>query len=434
MFRCVRAMGAMAVVCSAMMTADAPAGVETIVIAQSKVAAQPMKVFIGILGKASDTAEGRAWIAQLQHCCQWSGRFELTVQHLSEIPRKKSDIQKLFQHAYDCALFVTYNGARDPVEWRLYDTAMGQMLDGKKLANSAGFAPPANLLADVVLRQLTNEPQPFLSKIAYRKRDKRGLSHIIITDFDGSHAKDIVKSKRILVAPRWNNDPDCPILLFSEFTPNNVRLMMGDLTGRYTPVLDVDGTTVGVSYAQTSDDVVYCRSGEIWHYRYDKKYKKSKHTRVIRESDICASPILLANGDVIYCCRGVIKKYDAATGDRRVLIGDGYCVAPAYTPVGNKIAYAKRVKKQMEIFVYDPHTNKHEQVTFGSNDAKSKDYGANKTDPCWAPDGIHLAFCWERRGTSRIGLLNTLTHVHHFITAEQDYCSYPAWSVNLTIG
>lgn len=405
---------------------------ETVVVTQEvNAAAQPMKLFIGCIGEGSRSNQGKEFSADLERYCAWSGRFAVTVEHLNTAPKKKKDVQNLFKALYDCALFVTYDGPNKPVEWRLYDTSTGEMIEGKRAHGEGGGAPCARLLAEVVLRLLTGEPQPFFSKLAYRKRDKRGHSHLMIADFDGSNATTMLQSKRIIVAPKWNNDPECPMLLFSEFTPDNVRLVMGDLSGRCVVVLDVEGTTVGVSYAQLSDDVVYCRSGDIWHYQYDKKKKKGLHTRIIVEDAVCASPVLLDNGDILYCCRGAIKRYHAATKERTVLIGDGYCVAPAYSPVGDKIAYAKRVKQQMEIFVYDMKTKRHEQMTFACNSRASSDYNAQKTDPCWAPDGIHVAFCWERSGESRIGLMNTLRKEYQLVTPQGEFCSYPAWSGNL---
>lgn len=397
--------------------------VETVVITQADAQVQPMKVFLGVYGQGRLTDECRDFIAQLRHCLEWSGRFEISVHTLDTLPKKKSAVQKLFKDSYDCAFFIEYQGAEKPVEWRLYDTALGEMLQGKKTEDSAAH------LAAQLLYELTHEPQPFLSKIVYRKKDeKRNISSLWVTDFDGSNARMILQSRRILVAPRWCSDAAYPALLFSEFTPSNVRLMMTDMNGRTAPVLDVDGTTVGVSYAPQSDDVAYCHSGDIWHYHHDKRAKKGTHKRIIHENEVCACPILLKNGDVIYCSRGHIKQYNAKTGESSTLIGQGYSVAPAYSDVHGKIAYSKKVNGHLQLFVFDPATDVHTQVTFASSCATHPDYRSDKTDSFWAPDGIHIVFCWEQKDKSRIAILNTLTQKYTFITDAKDHCSYPAWS------
>lgn len=401
---------------------------ETVVIKQTDAVVKPMKLFLGVYDTSGSTQACSEFIAQLKHCLEWSGRFVVSVQRLESLPKRKSGIQKLFKEAYDCAFFITYNGPEKPLEWRLYDTAVATMIKGKKMQASA------NVIATEFLYELTNEPQVFRSKIVYRKKEaKKDKSSLWVTDFDGSHPKMILQSRRILVAPRWCNDSAYPALLFSEFTPSNVRLMMTDMQGRTAPVVDVDGTTVGVSYAPNCDDVAYCHSGDIWHYHHDKASKRGIHKKIIHEADVCACPILLKDGNIIYCSRGAIKLYNAQTQEQSVIIGQGYCVAPAYSDVNNKIAYSKRVDGQMQLFVYDWSNGIHTQVTFSSPKISSSDYRSNKLDPCWAPDGIHLVFCWERKDQSRIAILNTLTKEYTFITDENEHCSYPAWSKNFDV-
>jgi Tol biopolymer transport system component len=397
--------------------------IETIVMTQANAVVQPMKVFLGVWGHERSSDACREYIERIKYCCEWSGRFVVSVHILDALPKKKSAIQNLFKDSYDCAFFITYEGEGKPVEWRLYDTAVGEMIQGKKTQATA------DMLAGQMLYELTNEPQVFLSKIVYRKKDtKRNVSSLWFTDFNGEHAQKILESRRIVLAPRWCNDTAYPALLFSEFTPSNVRLMMTDLKGRTAPILDVDGTTVGVSYAPCSDDVAYCHSGDIWLYHHDKKTKKGIHSRIIHEDDICACPILLKNGDIIYCSRGTIKRYTSATQQNSLLIGNGYCVAPAYSDVSGKVAYSKKVNGQMQLFVFDVAAGTHTQMTHASSSSSSVDYRSDKTDSFWAPDGIHLVFCWERREQSRIAILNTLTKKYSFITDEKEHCSYPSWS------
>lgn len=404
----------------------------TIMMSASHVNATPMKLFVGIIDKKQNAHEkSQNFLSDFKRCIDWSGRFTLKVAHLEHEPTKKSEIQALFKNEYDCALFLSIDEEHAVVEWRIYDTAMGAMIQGKRQALDAYF------LATDIMRILTNEPQIFLSKIAYRKRDSRkGVSSLVMTDFDGSCKKTLIESRRILVSPQWNNDQENPLLLFSEFTPTNVRLMMADMLGRTGVVLDVDGTTAGVSYAPLSDKgqsdncVVYCHSGDIWYHHYDIKKKKSMHTRIIHEKATCSSPTLLENGDVLYCSKGSIKRYYAATKNSEIIIGNGYCVSPSYSPVAKKIAYSKKVQGLMQIFVFDMIKGTHEQVTFEDKKKGSKDFRSSKMDPCWAPDGIHLALYWERQDKQRIAILDTSTKQYEFITSEYEQCSYPAWSCN----
>ena len=204
--------------------------IDTIMIAPSQVNIKPMKIFVGVLGDAK-SEDCQQLLADFKYCCDWSGRFDVDLSSLKKVPKKKSAVRKLFDEGYDCALFITYYGgqAGNPLlEWRLYDTAQGQMVQGKKIftpsLGAAALKISARHLATQVLQELTTEPQPFFSKIVYRKkqgtlRSRAMGSSLIVTDFDGKHAQSLVQSPtRILVSPRWNNDAENPVVVFSEFT------------------------------------------------------------------------------------------------------------------------------------------------------------------------------------------------------------------------
>lgn len=409
--------------------------VETITIAASESTLQPTKMFIGMLGDRNNEFCQKI-VADFKHCCKWSGRFEPTVTWLQNVPKKRSSVQKLFDQEYDCAVFITCDNIHNGVvEWRLYDTIEGQMLQGKKIVTESP-EKIAYILATHVLQELTHEQQPFLSKLVYRKREKKGrlgigACSLVVTDFDGSNAQVVMCSpQRILVAPRWTHDTKHPAIVFSEFTPNNVRLKMCDLQGKSAVILDHEGTTVGIAFADDTKKVVYCRSGDIWEYHYDYQNNKGVHSRLIHQ-EVCSHPNLLQNGDVIYACHGSIKKYDAKSKISHTVPIQGYCVAPCYAASTERIVYAKRINGHMQLFVYDLNMQKDEQLTFSSLKIDDVDDHSDKTDPFWAPDGIHVVFCWERDGSNRIAMLNTLNKQYHFITSEQEHCSYPAWSGNL---
>jgi hypothetical protein len=427
--------------------------IDTISIAASEAAMQPMKMFVGMLGDR-DNKFCQQLVDDFKRCCLWSGRFEPTVAWLTKIPHKRSSIQKLFDQEYDCAVFITCDNLKNDstIIWRLYDTIEGRMLQGKKLLADEA-QKTAYLLATQVLHELTHEPQPFLSKIVYRKRDQKGKKlgacSLVVADFDGTNPKIILKSEqRILVAPRWTHDVQNPAVVYSEFTTNNVRLKICDLLGHSAIIFDDEGTTVGVSFSPLSkeqpdgtrpkygtvnkkSEVIYCRSGHIWSYQYDPIHKKAVHARIIHEDKVCSHPTLLANGDILYACQGTLKKYDAMMKKSQPLKVTGYCVAPCYSAVAHKVVYAKKVNGHMQLFLYDVTTEDNQQLTYGTSTPGDLDYNADKTDPFWAPDGVHVVFCWESHDKSRIAMLNTITKRYHFVTSDYEHCSYPAWSVNL---
>lgn len=376
---------------------------------------EAMRIFLGFIDRSMSC---KSFVSDLKRCLEFGDMFAVTSKPLKKAPSKKSSVQRLFKNEYDCALFVETSTHNDTVEWRLYDTLTGEMIAGKRAA--CGKTLDAYKIASDIIFTLTGDTTSFLSAIAYRKRDfKKKRCYLCYADFDGENVKTVFESSRIIVAPEWNNVVGKPCLFYSEFTPSNVRLMMSDLVGNRYSILDVDGTSVGVSYSPESHEVVYCRSGNLWLYTLNKKKNKGIHKLIVRESSVCASPILLQNGDIIYCCRGKIKYFDRKSGKRKIITQDGYCVGPAYSQESRALLYSRRVNGIMQLYRYDFDSDHHIQLTDDIGDKK---------DACWSPCGKFCLFCWDHKGANRIALLSLKTKRYNFITLESEHCSYPTWS------
>lgn len=383
-----------------------------------------MKLFVGVLGSGRQRPDCARFIQSLEHCLVFERRFTVASKVLDGAPLKKEDITSLFEQGYDAALYITFEDLCKPIEWRLYETKSGEMVSGKRLATLAYVKDAAYGIAGRVIEELLAQKLPFLTKIAFVERDRKNKkNYLMLVDFDGTSSQVLFSSKRMLIAPTWGHRIDNPYVILSEFTPTNVRLVALDMEGRKYVVFDHPGTMVGVSYRQDGKEVVYCRSGCIWHYYYDEASSKGIHRRVFEASATCASPSVLQNGDIVYCSAGKIWRYSAVTGKQTILIPRGYNVAPAYSSVANQIIYSSRVKGVMQLFVYDMHYKTKQQLTFDKGD---------KTDPCWSPCGNYGVFCFEQGNESRIAVINKNTKEYWFITASGKYCRSPSWSPYFT--
>lgn len=382
---------------------------------------QAMPVLFGIVGDF-DT-QGLSLLQTIVSDLSFSKQFSIDQKSL-HVPRSKDDVKNLFNLGYPMVTFISCPKEAATCEWRLYDAFRADMVKGRK---HECIGEPSrwwgHCIAHEIWHSLTGSASVFPSKIAYIKKRKnkhnKKTYDVCIADFDGKNEKVLLSSQRARVAPHWSNDRTRPFILFSEFTDHNVRLMAVDMLGNRRSVLDVDGTTVGVSYAPTGSSVIYGRSGDIWRCDYDTVRKQAKHTLVIREVEPCASPNLLANGDIIYCSEGKINYFCLATQQKKVLTPQGYCVAPAYSPALNKVVYSKRVKGVMQLFVYDLVSEAHEQVTFGKGD---------KTEPSWSPCGTYIACTAEQGNSARVALVHVPTKNFQYITPQGVWCGYPSWS------
>lgn len=379
-----------------------------------------MRLKIGVFGAGSESSACEKFMNMLKQCLEWERRFDVTVEVMREVPVKKSDVTHLFDDGFDAALFIEFVSPEHPIAWRLYDTKPGEMVCGRRCAVSGYMKDAACAIAARIIRELMAQEVPFLTKIAFIERDRaQRRSLLCLADFDGGASAVLLFSRRILVAPAWGKDIKNPMLFLSEFTPTNVRFVGIDMTGVKYTVMDEDGTSVGLSHSPISDDVAYCRSGVIWHYHSDPAVNKGEHRAVIREDEMCASPTLLQSGNIIYCSHGKIKEWRVATNDSKVLVGQGYNVAPAYSAIQNKLIYSSRLNGVMQLFTYDMSTQERTQITSDKGD---------KVDPTWSPCGNYAVFCWQNKRESRIAIVNVAKGEYQFITPKGRSCAFPAWS------
>lgn len=380
-----------------------------------------MPVFIGILN--SNATDVVFLASELKKCLEISKQFDVTIEHMTS-PKTKQAITALSERGFVLAFFVNASLDNKYLEWRMYDTMAASMVKGKKIIkNDATLTDCSYIIANDMWQELLGQSGPFLAKLAYIKKvpnkKNRFRCQLCMCDYNGEHERIVLDSSHIIVAPAWGPVSANPYLVYSEFTRSNVRLMSIDLLHKRKVVVDFDGTIAGVSFTQTGKEIVYGRSGGLWKYYYDEATKKGYHELLVKEIDVCASPILLTNGDVIYCSQGMIKRYADKTHERQIIIKDGYNVGPTFHEKSGVLVFSRRYKGFMQLFSYTFATKKTEQLTFGAGD---------KTDPSMSPCGSWVAYCLEKRGKSQIVVMNIKTGHSYAVTPETSTCRYPCWS------
>lgn len=399
--------------------------------------AQALKLALRVI-KDGNEAEVSKLASAVAKTLQITGQFQIDSA-LSAQPAAKKDITALFAQGYSLVIYLNSCPSEDEkraIEWRLYDTSNADQLASKKYyllgTNSWGWAYN---LADDIWFELKQQRSSFASKIAYLKKKTTPLgtdSIICVSNFDGTDEREIFSSKGTYVGLYWNADVQSPAIYCSEFTRFKVRLDTINLQGKKRVILNFDGTCVGISVGKTNDDAVYCLSGNIWRFHYDKEQCISYHTCLIKNDGKNCTPTLLAGGDIIFCSDAPsLKKvvgspqgpqiYYYHHTDRTIepLTTEGYCVGPAYTPVTQRLAYSKKVKGVMQLFVYDFKQKNHRQVTFDEG---------NKIDSSWSSCGNYLVFCHQSPGKSRIAAMHIALKERWYITKPGVQAYYPACS------
>lgn len=387
-------------------------GAEQTIAIESEQKPQKTPLLIGLVDAAHQIMDLLG--NNLIHYLAFSGQFDVRSAHIP-LPKTQHELEKYYNDGYSLVLFV--NSEHDAYVWRLYDTYRRAMIKGGKLV-AGDPIKAARCIAEQAWPIMTGRQAMFSSPIAFVRR-RGARTELCLTDGDGKNTRVIMQSAAICIAPCWNNDAHSPFILFSQFTARNVRVVATDMHGKRWTVLDDEGTCVGVAYPPKGTDVIYCRNGEIWAVTHDAAAHTAQHHVIVQEKEPCSTPCLLANGDIIYCCKGAICQHVRARGISKRVTSEGYCVGPTVHRDGAMLAYSRRVGQWMQLYIGDLRSNEHKQITFGKG---------NKIDASWSPCGCYLAYCYQEGKNSKIGIVNIFSGVQQIITSDEYSASYPSWA------
>jgi TolB protein len=357
----------------------------------------------------------------------YSGQCALSVRSFDTV-QKKEVSQKLLKENILLAVFVQQMG-KNSFEVRLYDTARAAMLFGKRFSFTHDDEHVwAHIIADALWPALTGQPGVFSTKIAYCKKvsSKKGAKtkHVYMCDYDGSNEERLVETPTINIAPRWNRDAKRPLVYYSAYTNNNVRLEAVNMRKQRAIVSSSDGITMVPAFSIDGKSVAYCASrGKGSCQLFMMQDKKVRQLTSNTANNV--SPSFSHDGSTIYFCSDYetglpqICTYKLSDGSVERITDGGYCAAPACSTHHNKVAYAKIIEGVMQILVYDPAKKTHTQVTFGPG---------QKEECSWSPCGTYLVYGHEEGAKGSIVSLNLQTNQRKTLTSARDVCSYPSWS------
>jgi TolB protein len=353
--------------------------------------------------------------------------FRVSAEEMQAIPDKNYFKE---QHKKGNSLALLISDSPEGIQWRLYDCRQANQIAGKLVAHVESLAGTGHFVSDKVWQALTGQEGIFSTMIAYCK-ERHEANHFfkdiyVQNPFTKERIKLVEGGKPL--APRWNLDLKNPMLLYSEATPSNIRLMSSTMNGKRSVVSNFEGLNMLPSFSRDGTKVVYCFTHEgktqLFSYGFDKRLRKPALFRITNNQGNNTSPTLRDNGDVIFCSDFETKApqlyyYHADSKITERLTQGGYCAAPAFNKKTERIAYSKMVSGTPQLFVYDLKTKKHEQVTFGKG---------IKDECSWSPCGNYLVYAYELQGRRRVAMMNLIVKEQTFLTDESEHCCYPSWS------
>lgn len=382
--------------------------------------AEPVCVVMVVHGDHSDLPELAHQVKKNLEATQ-----QITIKmSIDAEPRRTDDIMQKFNEGSPFVLYLTMHEHEAEIHGRLYNTLDVIMLQGKRWKKRPTITAWAQHIAHDLWGALMGGTSSFLSSIAYitkeEKRSGKVYCSLQVADWQGLPARVVATRPTHVLAPAWLSCEGGLSLIFSEFTPINVRLMKVTLASvpQVSTVIDVPGTLVGVSTLGL-DTIVYCRSGTIWRYSYDAILHKSTHTPLIREATPCACPVACANGDILYCGEGKIKKWRKDTLASEVIVNKGFCTSPAIHEGRNLIVFSRRVKGVFQLVIKDMKTGEEREVTRGPG---------NKIDASFSPCGFWLVYTLAQGKKSTICRVNLVTEEWREISPASAYSMCPSWS------
>ena len=392
------------------------------------------KVTIGLITLGSVSSKLKTCVQRVIKDLEWSGQCLVEQKDLDSLQHEK-DLKQLFEPKIAVAIILSEEKG-NIYTWRLYDLSTVKMIIGKKVEmghDSINYV--AHTIADQLWPQLFGTESSFRSKVAYSKqiwRKKHGkekpYKQIWIADFDGSNAQLFINKPTISFAPRWSNDPTCPLLFYSENTLSNVQLVMSNMFGKRRVVCSFDGLNMQPTFSQDGKKIVFCLSkdgtSQLYISSIDEITGKRHFERLTYNSGQNIAPCFVDKTHVAFASdyktgKPQIFMLDLKTKSIEQITDGGYCVCPSYSFVKKQLVYSKMVGGAMQLFLYDIKTQEHTQLT---------DSPGSKEEGSWSSCGNYITFGLNQGMDSRIAQYHLPTKTMHYLTSKDDNCTYPTCS------
>jgi TolB protein len=320
------------------------------------------------------------------------------------------------------------NDGRLKAEFRLWDVAAGQQLDGKQyLTTPDNWRRIAHIISDAIYERLTGLGGYFDSRVVFVDETGPGdrrIKRLAIMDQDGANVRYLTRGDDLVLTPRFSpSTQEITYMAYGQGDPKvylyNIetgqREVVGNFPGMsFSPRFSPDGQRVIISLQQGSNSNIFVM---------DLRSKAT--TRLTDTQAIDTAPCYSPDGNQI-CFesdrggRQQIYVMPAAGGQaQRISFGDGSYSTPVWSPTGEWIAFTKQTSDAFAIGVMKPDGSGERILTSGFHNE----------GPTFSPNGRVIMFFRDPGGTSGPSLysIDISGRVDQRVPTP-NYGSDPAWS------
>jgi len=320
------------------------------------------------------------------------------------------------------------NDGRLKAEFRLWDVAAGQQLDGKQyLTTPDNWRRIAHIISDAIYERLTGLGGYFDSRVVFVDETGPGdrrIKRLAIMDQDGANVRYLTRGDDLVLTPRFS--PSTQEITYMAYGQGDPRVYLLNIeTGQREIVGNFPGMSFAPRFSPSGDMVIMSlqQGGNSNLFAMDLRSRST--TRLTDTAAIDTAPCYSPDGGRI-CFesdRGgkpqiYIMGRDGGPA-QRVSFGEGSYSTPVWSPRGDAIAFTKQYQGQFAIGI----------MGIDGRNERILTSGFHNEGPTWAPNGRVLMFFRDPSGAAGPSLYTIdITGRNEQKVPTPSYASDPAWS------
>ena len=402
-----------------------------------------------VVGKGASASEGQTWSERLTEIFAFTESFEFVNSSgfLAKDPSSKPIKYEEWDGIQTEAVILSRvspgpKAGTLSLELRLFDVKKRKQLVGKGYSGieKARIDDYLRRFADLCMEAFTGELGIFSTKLAFVASKAPGEpKQLYLSNFDGSDLQQITSNGSINMSPSWS--PDGSKVTFTSFKDGKAEIYVYNLITKKTLRLTrspgnnsganwhPDGKTIAFSGSQSGKTSIFTMSSS------DGGNRKE----FITGSGLEVEPAYSPEGNKIAFASGrfgnphlFVRDLDSKT-DTRITFAGWYNSSPSWRPDSRKMAFAgyDREIDRYDVFIVNPDGRQMERLTL--------DQGDNEK-PSWSPDGRFIGFQSNRldsgRGKQRnyrLFVMNRDGGSQRALKIKLYDVVMPAWSPRLTL-